>query len=184
MSSNCYPSAQSETEPPNNPAGAQTDNSTTIHEFCAFVHQARFEKVARLVRNEHKHKNTSTVDVYKIICENYDDEYNNLLQRQSMMPEEDTTPSNQELKVDIDHLDPDTKKEFLKIKNKYPKLYSTHKHHVGRFTGFTAEANIDPKINCRQKQRGRFLPKSAKDDLNRYFAIAREVLTDMPATLL
>ena len=86
-----------------------------------------------------------------------------------MMPEEDSTPANPELKVDLDHLDPDTKKQFLKIKNKYPKLYSTHKHHVGRFTGFTAEANIDPKINCRQKQRGRFLPKSAKDDLNRYF---------------
>jgi hypothetical protein len=85
------------------------------------------------------------------------------------LPEEDSTPANPELKVDIDHLDPDIKSQFLKIKNKYPKLYSTHKHHVGRFTGFTAEADIDPKINCRQKQRGRFLPKSAKDDLNRYY---------------
>jgi hypothetical protein len=169
MSSNCFPSAQPETEPLDISPGAQEDTHTTIHEFCAFVYQARFEKVARLVRNEHKHKKTPTLDVYKIICENYDDEYNNLLQRQSMMPEEDSTPANPELKVDIDHLDPDIKRKFLSIKNKYPQLYSTHKHHVGRFTGFTAEANIDPKINCRQKQCGRFLPKSAKVDLNAIF---------------
>ena len=73
MSSNCFLSAQPGTEPSDISPGAQEDNETTIHEFCAFVHQARFEKVARLVWNEHKHKKTSTLDVYKIICENYDD---------------------------------------------------------------------------------------------------------------
>ena len=76
-----------------------------------------------------------------------------------MMPEEDSTPANPKLKVDNDDLEPDIKSKFLEIKKKYQKLYSTHKHHSGRFTGFTAQADIDPKINCRQKQRGCFLPK-------------------------
>ena len=61
--------------------------------LMSFVHLCNM-----LVRKEHEHKKTSTLDVYKIICENYDDEYNDLLQRQSMMPEEDSTPANPERK--------------------------------------------------------------------------------------
>jgi hypothetical protein len=59
MSSNCFPSTQPGTEPSDISPGAQEDNQTTIHEFCAF------EKVALLVRNKHKHKKTLTLDVYK-----------------------------------------------------------------------------------------------------------------------
>ena len=86
-----------------------------------------------------------------------------------MMPDEDSTPNNPELKVDLDHLDPETAEAFSSMKAKYPNLYSTHKHHVGLFSGWAAKAIINTAINCRQKQRGRFLPQTAKEDLDRYF---------------
>ena len=76
-----------------------------------------------------------------------------------MMPNEDSTPDNPELKVDLDHLAPDDAEAFSTMKKKYPALYSTHKHHVGLFTGWAAKAMIDPSVNCRQKKRGRFLPR-------------------------
>ena len=59
--------------------------------------------------------------------------------------------------------------QFSSIRAKYPSPYSTHKHHVGLFTGWKAKAKIDPAINCRQKQRGCFLPATAKEDLDKYF---------------
>ena len=71
--------------------------------------------------------------------------------------------------MDLDHLSPDDAEAFSVIQAKYPGLYSTHKHHVGLFTGWAAKAIIDPSINCKQKQRGRFLPTTAKEDLDRYF---------------
>ena len=89
-----------------------------------------------------------------------------------MMPNEDSTPDNPELKVDLDHLAPDDAEAFSTMKKKYPALYSTHKHHVGLFTGWAPKAIIDPSVNCRQKQRGRFLPATAKEDQDRYFKSA------------
>ena len=82
MSSDCFPSAQPISEATNLTPSAQplseqeANGPTTINEFCAFVQQARFKKIEHLVRKEHEHKKTSTLDVYKIICENFDDEYN------------------------------------------------------------------------------------------------------------
>ena len=87
------------------------------------------------------------IDINKVITEQYDDEFSNILQKHSMIPEDDNTLNNPELKVDLDHLDKTTQKQFNTIKNKYPKLYSTHKHMVGEFTGFKATADIDPRIN-------------------------------------
>ena len=59
-----------------------------------------------------------------------------------MMPEEDSTPSNPKFKVHLRHLDSESEKEFLAMKDKYPKLYNTQEQYVGKFT-----------ITCRQKQR-------------------------------
>ena len=94
-----------------------------------------------------------------------------------MMPNEDSTPNNPELKVDLDHLDSETAEAFSSMKEKYPNLYSTHKHHVGLFSGWDARATINTAINCRQKQRGRFLPQTAKEDLDRYFKAGVFVLS-------
>ena len=58
----------------------------------------------------------------------------------------------------------------LKNKNKYAALYSKHKHHVGSFNLWDVEAIIDPSKNCFQRQRAKFLPQSAKNDLSLYFS--------------
>ena len=85
MSSDCFLSAQPPSDATNLTPSAQppkeqeANGPTTIDEFCAFVQQARFEKIAHLVRKKQEHKKTSTLYVYKIICENYDDEYNDIL---------------------------------------------------------------------------------------------------------
>ena len=79
-----------------------------------------------------------------------------------MMPNEDSVPDNQELKVDLNHLNSETAEAFSTMKDKYPNLYSAHKHHVGKFTGWHAKAVINTAINCRQKQHGRFLPQLQK----------------------
>ena len=67
------------------------------------------------------------------------------------------------------------------MKAKYPNLYSTHKHHVRLFSGWAAKAIINTAINCRQKQRGRFLPQTAKEDLDRYFKAGVFVLSPFGA---
>ena len=43
-------------------------------------------------------------------------------------------------------------------------------HHLGRFVGFEAEAQIDEtsKVNCKQVQHNRFLPPSCKQDFLKY----------------
>ena len=159
----CYASVSGNYDP------SRPNQTATLHEFNNFVGQNRLEKITYQVRKNKKYKNASLIDIHRVVTEQYDDEFANILQKHSMIPADDNTPDNPELIVDLNHLDDATKKQFNTIKNKYPKLYSTHKHQVGRFTGFEAKANIDPRINCRQKQRGRFLPQSAKDDLNKYF---------------
>ena len=56
------------------------------------------------------------------------------------------------------------------IFSQYKDLFAKHKHHIGRFVGFKAEANIDfsKKINCKQPPRNRVLPPSCKQDLLKY----------------
>ena len=72
----------------------------------------------------------STFDVYRTVCENFDDHYANILQKHSMIPSDDSDSNNPELQVNLDHLDKATKQLFLNMKKKYKDLYSTHKYHV------------------------------------------------------
>ena len=56
------------------------------------------------------------------------------------------------------------------IFEKHKNLFSRSKHHLGRFNGFQAVAQIDQnsKIKCRQAPRNRVLPASCKQDLLKY----------------
>ena len=57
----------------------------------------------------------------------------------------------------VDHLPPNLQSRLNGIFLEYKDLFSKHKHHIGRFVGFKAEANIDfsKKINCKQPPRNR-----------------------------
>ena len=125
------------------------------------------------LRKSHKHlyENARTINIHQAILQDYEDQFENLLQIHSMMPSEDNSKDNPELKVDLDHLSKEDAATFSSIRSRYPSLYSTHKHHVGLFTGWSAKAKIDPAVNCRQKQRGRFLPATAKGRLGQVFQI-------------
>ena len=70
----------------------------------------------------------------------------------------------------VDHLPPNLQSRLNGIFLEYKDLCSKHKHHIGRFIGFQAEANIDfsKKINCKQPPRNRVLPPSCKQDLLKY----------------
>ena len=68
-----------------------------------------------------------------------------------MISKEDSVPDNPELKVDLKHLDSESADAFLTLKDKYPNLYSTHKNHVGQFTGWHDKAVINKAIKCIQK---------------------------------
>ena len=59
---------------------------------------------------------------------------------------------------------------FTDIRRKYPELYATQKHKVGQFTGFQIHADIDKTVNCKQKERSRFMPKTALQDMEKYFS--------------
>ena len=72
-----------------------------------------------------------------------------------MFPEEDGS-NNIETTVNLSHLDDQTTEMFTDIRRKYPDLYAQSKHDIGMFKGF--EIHADPKLNCKQKQRSRFLP--------------------------
>ena len=85
-----------------------------------------------------------------------------------MFPEEDGS-NNIETTVDLSHLDDQTTEMFTDIRRKYPDLYAQSKHDIGMFNGFEIHADIDPKLNCKQKQRSRFLPTAALQDLGKYF---------------
>ena len=119
------------------------------------------EKLSQVIRQDKKYEDATTIEVHQAILEDYEDQFEDLLQRHSMLPNEDSTPGNPELKVDLNHLDSETAEAFPTMKEKYPNLYSTHKHHVGKFTGWHAKADINTAINCRQKQCGRFLPQTS-----------------------
>ena len=126
-------------------------SAVTITEFNAFVRQNRMEKLSQAIRQDKKYENAETIDIHQAILQDYEEQFGNLLQRHSMMPNEDLS-DNPELKVDLDHLSPDDAEAFSVIQAKYPGLYSTHKHHVRLLTGWAAKAIIDPSINCKQKK--------------------------------
>ena len=70
----------------------------------------------------------------------------------------------------VDHLSKPLKARLGTIFRNHPNLFSRSKHHLGRFVGFEAEAQIDEtsKVNCKQVQRNRVLPPSCKQDLLKY----------------
>ena len=154
---------------PTNHFSLSGNSTITLSEFNAFVRQNRMEKLSQVIRQDKKYEHAETIEVHQAILQDYEEQFGNLLQKHSMMPNEDSTPDNPELKVDLDHLDSETAQAFSTMKARYPNLYSTHKHHVGLFSGWAAKAIINTAINCRQKQRGRFLLQTAKQDLDRYF---------------
>ena len=106
-------------------------------------------KLSQVIRQDKKYENATTIEVHQAILQDYEDQFGDLLQRHSMMPNEDSTPDNPELKVDLNHLDSETSEAFSTMKDKYPNLYSTHKHHVdctahlNRYTYMTHSRHFD-----------------------------------------
>ena len=136
---------------PTNHFSLSGGSAVTLTEFNAFVRQNRIEKISQAIRKENKYENAKTINIHQAILEDYNEQFGNLLQRHSIMPSEDLSKDNPELKVDLNHLSKEDAATFSSIQSKYPNLYSTHKHHVGLFTGWSAKALIDPAVNCRQK---------------------------------
>merc|ERR1712074_113440 len=72
----------------------------------------------------------------------------------------------------LSHLSPDIKQQLEALFAKHKNLFSCSKHHLGKFCGFQAVADVDKhsKINCRQAPRNKVLPPSCKQDLLKYKA--------------
>ena len=72
--------------------------------------------------------------------------------------------------TNLSHLSSEIKQRLESIFAKHKNLFSRSKHHLGKFTGVQAVANIDKnsKINCRQAPRNNVLPPSCKQDLMKY----------------
>ena len=70
----------------------------------------------------------------------------------------------------LSHLSPEIKQRLESIFATHKNLFSRSKHHLGKFVGFQAVANIDKnsKIKCRQAPRNKVLPPSCKQDLMKY----------------
>ena len=71
---------------------------------------------------------------------------------------------------DLSHLSPEIRKRLESIFVTHKNLFSRSKHHLGKFVGFQAVADIDKnsKIKCRQAPRNKVLPPSCKQDLLKY----------------
>ena len=80
------------------------------------------EKLSQVIRQDKKYEDATTIEVHQAILEDYEDQFGDLLQRHSMMPNEDSVPDNQELKVDLNHLNSETAEAFSTMKDKYPNL--------------------------------------------------------------
>ena len=74
--------------------------------------------------------------------------------------------------TNLSHLSPEIKQHLESLFTKHKNLFSRSKHHLGKFSGFQAVANVDKnsKINCRQAPRNKVLPPSCKQDLLKYKA--------------
>ena len=68
----------------------------------------------------------------------------------------------------LTHLEPELQSRFTKLFDSYSDIFSRHKHHLGTFTGWQIQVEVDPSINCRQPPRNRVLPLSCKQDLLKY----------------
>ena len=112
-----------------------------------------------------------------VVIKDLDKSHNNLFMWNSII--KDDFPSDKELLCPLDHLSPCDQLKFREIKEDYILIFTTTKHQIGKFTGFSAQANIDHTKNCKQHCRSRVMPEAAWTDLNKYkdsgvFAIADE----------
>ena len=136
--------------------------------FQQFTKNQRVEKELFFYKEANPTADHSTINIFRAIIEDQDEKHQNILQSHSMLPEEDGS-NNIETNVDLSHLDDQATEMFTDIRRKYPDLYAKSKHDIGQFTGFEVHADIHQKLNCKQKQRSRFLPAAALLDLEKYF---------------
>jgi hypothetical protein len=70
-------------------------------------------------------------------------------------------PENTEApQADLNHLTDDERSLLQPILREYSSLFRRHKFQVGRFPHFRAEAKMNETINCHQKRRPLFDPRS------------------------
>ena len=107
-----------------------------------------------------------TISANSVHQENLDDVVASDFEKRSIIPEEGVSRPSPE----ISHLSKNLQGRIKDIVNRHEGLFSKNKHHLGRFTGFKAVAQMDvnSKINCRQPPRNRVLPPSCKADLLKY----------------
>jgi hypothetical protein len=107
-----------------------------------------------------------TISANSVHQENLDDVVASDFEKRSIIPEEGVVRPSPE----ISHLSKNLQGRIKDIVNRHEGLFSKNKHHLGRFTGFKAVAQMDvnSKINCRQPPRNRVLPPSCKADLLKY----------------
>ena len=135
------------------------DPDTNIQNITSFLQECKLAK--------YKHSNLQEeINSYSMQPLSLDDMIQANFEKKSIIPEvgpKDPTP-------DTSHLSPEIQGRLKTIFAKHQKLFSRSKHHLGRFTGFEATANIDKKspINCRQGARNKVLPPSCKQDLQKY----------------
>ena len=135
------------------------DPDTNIQNITSFLQECKLAK--------YKHSNLQEeINSYSMQPLSLDDMIQANFEKKSIIPEvgpKDPTP-------DISHLSPEIQGRLKIIFAKHQKLFSRSKHHLGRFTGFEATANIDKNspINCRQGARNKVLPPSCKQDLQKY----------------
>ena len=101
---------------------------------------------------------------YSVITESFDDILNKEAAQKSIIP--DVGCANPQTR--LTHLEPELQDRFTKLLDNYSDIFSRHKHHLGTFTGWKIQVEVDPSINCRQPPRNRVLPSSCKQDLIKY----------------
>ena len=136
--------------------------------FQQFTKNQRVEKELFVYKEGNPTADHSTINIFRAIIEDQDEKHPNILQSHSMLPEEDGS-NNIETNVDLSHLVAQITEMFTDIRRKYPDLYARSKHDIGMFNGFEVQADIDQSLNSKQKQRSRFLPVAALQDLEKYF---------------
>ena len=111
------------------------------------------------------HRNEGVVkDIISATVYDLDQQHSDLFMKNSVI----TDPEPLEQTVDISHLSKYKKSLFLPLKDNYQQIFSRHKHSIGRFPYWKCKVNVNPYINCQQKQRAKLIPESAYLDLMKY----------------
>ena len=90
-------------------------------------------------------------------------------------------PPISEPKENLDHLKNSERTLFESLLEENKSMFSRHKHHIGKFKYWSAKAEMNPAINCKQRQRSKIIPESAKTDLNAYKTAVLETQTNIAA---